>query len=219
MCRTTTSGFTLLELLLVIALIGVLAAFVVPDFGTVTQAERLGESAYRIESLVAMCRAEAMNESRVYRIIIELDGTMRVRQQVDPLLAPHLFNPLRTSWHRTQVLLEGVWVEAVQLLPLGPPPIQIIDEELAFPEMEIEPLPIQEFEYPILIDFDPDGSCPSLRWVLRDVRGRGLLMTLDGRLGRVTTEDWELVPPDQLERPEPIEVEEEEIYDAEDFKQ
>lgn len=221
MRRNLQPGFTLLELVMVVALIGLLAAFMWPAFGTASRAEHLRESARRLQTLVAMCRAEAMNQARDYRITIRLDGSVRATRQVHPLEAPHLHVPIRAGWAQTVPLLDDVWVEAIQILPEGPPPIQIIDERIEFPEMEIEPVLLDEFDESIKIDFPPDGSCKSLRWVLRDTRGRALLLTLDGRLGRVAVEDWESIPADDVERPEPLpDDEDEELleYDEEDFE-
>jgi type II secretion system protein H len=213
-------GFTLLEVLLVIVLLGTLAAFAWPSFSGAAQSEKLRESARRMEALIAMCRAEAMNESRRYRLRIERDGTVKLRAQADPMYAPHLFLKVRAGWAQTRVLLDDVWVEAVQLLPEGPPPIYIVDDQLEFPEMEIEPVPIEEYEAPIDLYFDPDGAVASLRWVLRDVHGDALLLTLDGRLGRVAVSRWPSVPPDDVVRPEPLEEEEEEEIDfnVEDYR-
>jgi prepilin-type N-terminal cleavage/methylation domain-containing protein len=139
MRRQTGRAFTLLEVLLVIVLLGVLFAFAWPDFAAATEGERLKESAQRMRALIAMCRAEAMNETVCYRIKIRLDGGVRVHRQADALLAPQLYITPRAGWARQDMLLEDVWVEAVQDLPEGPPPIQIIDEKLEFPEMAIEP--------------------------------------------------------------------------------
>jgi prepilin-type N-terminal cleavage/methylation domain-containing protein len=211
-------GFTLLELILVMTLIGLLAVFAWPEFDRTYESEQLHESARRFRSLVAMCRAEAMNEGRTYRIELREDGTLQVRQQVDPVLAPHAYNPVRKGWIRTDVLLPEVWIDGLQELPEGPPPIMIIDDDLAFPEMEIEPIPIDEFERPVLLDFQPDGTCRSMRIFLRDVTGRALLLTLDGRVGRVLIEDWEPLEPDEVQRPEPLEEEEVEFFEAEDFE-
>lgn len=220
MRRPRQHAFTLVELLLVIALIGVLVAFAWPQFATAEQAEHLRESARRMEALLAMCRAEAMNNARTYRVAIRPDGSVRVQRQFDPLYAPHLFVAVDEYWSEGATLLEDVWVEGVELLPEGPPPYQIIDQELILPEMEVVPTPIEEFEREVAIDFLPDGSCPSLRWVLRDTQGRALLQTLDGRLGRVQTSDWEHVAPEDAVRPEPVEEEDEQPeYDLEDFKQ
>lgn len=199
---------------MVIALIGVLAAFAWPNFAGAEKSEQLRESARRVQSLVAMCRAEAMNDARRYRIRVRTDGSLRVEQQVDPLEAPHVYARVRSSWSQTAVLLSSVWVEAVQPLPDGPPPLLIVDEKLKLPEMEIKPALLAEFEETpddLCINFEPDGSCNSVRWVLRDERGLGLLVTLDGRLGRVTTEEWEAVDAEDVERPPAVEEEEEEV--------
>lgn len=220
MRRYLERGFTLLELLLAITLLGILVAFAWPSFSSVQRSEHLGESARRMSAMVAMCRAEAMNEGCRYRVKIRLDGSVRVQRQLDPIIAPHRYVTVRAGWMQTHPLLDDVWVERVQILPEGPPPILIVDDLLEFPEMEIDPLPIEELDEALSIDFEPDGSCNSLRWVLRDERGRGLLMTLDGRLGRVTIEEWESVQPEDLVRPEPLpdDEEEEEDYDLEDYR-
>ncbi|MBU0641321.1 MAG: prepilin-type N-terminal cleavage/methylation domain-containing protein [Planctomycetes bacterium] len=210
-------AFTLLELLLVIVLVGVLAAFAWPNLGTAARAEELEESARRIKALTAMCRAQAMNESRRYRITIRLDGTLKTTRQHDPLTAPHEYIRVRAGWARIKPILDEVWVEAVLPLPEGPPPILLEkdetvvvgDEILEFDDMDLEPLLLEDFDEPIEIDFELDGSCSSLRWILRDTFGRGLQMTLDGRLGRTDVAPVESLPRDQVQRPEREPVEDE----------
>jgi prepilin-type N-terminal cleavage/methylation domain-containing protein len=218
MTRHTRRGFTLLELLMVITLLGLLAVFAFPDLHTASRSEHLRESAQRIRALVAMCRAEAMNEMTRYRIMVRPDGTLRVRCQADALKAPHLYITPRVDWARTVILLEDVFVEGLQLLPEGPPPIRIVNEKLQFPQTELVFTPVEELERPMLVDFDPDGTCNSLRLVLRDVRGHGLLLTLDGRVGRLLTEDWTPVLPEDVHRPALLEEEDEPKYKAEDFE-
>jgi prepilin-type N-terminal cleavage/methylation domain-containing protein len=229
---TTRSGFTLLELLLVIGLIGLLAAFAWPEFSNAARAERLIESARRMETLVAMCRAEAMNEGRQYRIEVAIDGSVGLRRQLDPVLAPHIFERFTSGWAQTEPLLDNVWIEAVQILEEGPLPVHIIDEELQLPELELDVVltPVEEFQCDdcpdptvppdLWITFKPDGSCNALRWLLRDTQGRARLQTLDARLGRVNTEAWQSLDPDEVLRPEPLEdvEEDEEQYDLEDFE-
>ena len=217
MHRSRQRGFTLLEMLLVVVLLGVIAAFAWPDFSSSKQAAHLEESARRLRSVISMCRAEAMNEARRYRVEVRLDGSIRMSRQLDPLKAPHIQVRVGAGWARLAKLQPDVWVEAVQVLPEGPPPILIVDEELRFPEMEIEPILVAELEEPVAIEFAPDGSTNSLRLILRDERGNAALVTLDGRLGRVKIESWPSVPADDVQRPEPIDAEEDELPDASEF--
>ncbi len=196
-------AFTLVEVLLVVALLGVLALFAFAEFGNTERAEHVKESARRMQALVAMCRAEAMNEARAYRVLILADGSLRVECQSDPL-QPEDYVPPAVDWARSPVLLEDVWVEAVQVLPEGPPPIRIVDEQIEFTETEYDFVDVTAFEQPPAIEFEPGGMSSSLRWVLRDEQGRGLLLTLDGRLGRVRVADWDAIRPDEVRRPEPV---------------
>lgn len=217
--RTARQAFTLLEVLLVVALLGLLAAFVLPDFTTAATAEHLKESAHRLRALAAMCRAEAMNATCRHRILIRADGSVRVRRQADPLKAPHLYITPREDWAQSEVLLPDVWIEAVQLLPEGPSPIRIVDDQLEFPETELDPVMVEELERPIEINFEPDGTSNSLRWVLRDAGGNALLVTLDGRLGRVTVEPWNRAT-GEVRRPPvlPPEADQEDEYNPEDYR-
>jgi len=216
--RSRRTAFTLLEVLMVLAIFGLVLAFAWPDFSGTRQAEELKESARRLEALVAMCRAEAMNQSTAYRVEFRRDGTVRARRQLDALKAPQIYVPVAESWARTPALLEKVWIEAVQVLPEGPPPVYVIDDQLELPEMEVTLTPVGEMDADVAIDFEPDGSCPSLRWVLRDERGYALLLTLEGRLGRVLVEDWNAVESSEAQRPTALPEEEEPNYDVTDYE-
>jgi prepilin-type N-terminal cleavage/methylation domain-containing protein len=202
-------GFTLVELLLVISLLAVLAMVLWPNFDSVSRSRQLDESTGRMRSLVAMCRAEAMNQSRMYRVAIHPDGTLKVEQQVHPIRAPQLYGRVRSDWVRLAILLDSVWVESVTPLPEGPPPVLLDDEVVEYEDrgydydLELEPIPMEEYDGPVLIEFRPDGTSTSLRWVLREQQGRGVEMTLDGRLGRISVVPVEPLDPESVERPEP----------------
>jgi prepilin-type N-terminal cleavage/methylation domain-containing protein len=223
-------AFTLLEVLLVIALLGFLASFLWPVFGDVGSSRQLDESVERMKSLVAMCRAQAMNESRCYRLTFRLDGSIKLTRQLDPFDAPHIYVRVRDDWAATPCLLEQVWVESVLPLAEGPPPLLVEDDYIEFfdeEDLELELIRVDELEEPFELDFLPDGSSASMRWVLRHEQGHGMQVTLDGRLGRMDFEPAERIVEEEVERPPPLpedELEEEETlededqYDLEDFR-
>lgn len=179
--------------MIVIAIIGAIAAMAWPSlFGAVGR-ENLDESARRIKTAVCMCRAQAMNEARNYRISFLQDGRLRVSRQRDALLAADQYEAVRDSWVTYPLTLDDVWVAELQPMPLGPPPINVEDNLIEFPPENESLTRIEALEQPYHLDFEPDGSSQSARFVLRDKRGRGLKVTLDGRLGRVTMEPVETV--------------------------
>ncbi len=216
------SALTLLEVLIVVVLIGLLVAFAWPNFGAAGRAGQLEESVRRFKAVVNLCRAEAMNQARRYRLSIRLDGTLRVSRQGDALQAPDEYYRVRANWAETPVLLDDVWIEGVLALPYGPPPIYIENEDIVFTEEEdgeLEVPLIEDLDEEVAVDFEPDGTCDSIRWTLRDALGRGVQLTLDGRIGRIQVEPLPRIPEDELERPErePIDDEQDEEEEPEDF--
>lgn len=216
---TQLRGLTLMEVVLVIFLLGMMTALVWPDFDVFARQEQLNESVRRMRTMIAMCRAQAMNQARGYRITIRLDGTIRVTKQIAPLDFPELYAKPREDWSETRVLLDGVWVESLMPLPEGPPPMEVDDDLVEFPELEEEPIFIEELELPFVIEFRPDGTCTSLRWTLREDTGRGIQLTLDGRVGRVAWEEVERLDPEEVIKPEPIPPEDYELAAEETAEQ
>ena len=121
--RHRATGFTLLELVLVIALLCVMAGYVMPSFMSSLHAEALPTSARDLRSLIYLVRAEAMLEGKRYRICFpdpeELEaeyGEEYLRFRHQPLIekedlpieAPGQFFPVRANWAREPVLHERV---------------------------------------------------------------------------------------------------------------
>lgn len=200
-CRRR-SGFTLVEILLVVVILAVIAAMFIPNYFEFEQSRRLPESADRLSMLVALCRAEAMNSGRRHRMRFDLDGQVLIGRQVDPVTAPHQYESPSDGWDESPYLLQDVWVEAVQPLPDGPAPILVDNDEIELTELEGEPVSLAEMDQPVDLYFEPDGSSGSIRWVMRALDGRAVGLMLDGRLGRVTQEERDSVPAEDVVRPE-----------------
>lgn len=214
-------GLTLIEVLLVIVIIGLLVLVATPEWSDARSHRHLQEASERFRAMVSMCRAQAMNQTRVYRLEFRLDGTIRPRVQFDPLDHPESFVLIDADWGRTPILFDDTWVADLLALPDGPPPIIIEQEDEldyeTYEEEEFEPLPIEEFDEPVYVDIQPDGTCDSLRFVIRDQKGRGMELTLDGRTGRVNWYEVESEDPESLIRPEPF-TEQEEEEELEELK-
>lgn len=206
--RPRTTGFTLLEVLLVIVVVGLLMAIAIPDWTAAQAAQRLDESVERFETLVAMCRASAINDGRGYRIVFRPDGSIRVMRQRDAFEFPDEYVLHESTWARRPVLLEDVWVSSVLPLPDGLPPEYMEDEDIGYEildEEEYELIPIEDLDEAVQLDFAPNGQTDSFWWVLRATSGRGVQLVLDGRLGRVDAFEVEYLPDEFIEPPEPLE--------------
>jgi prepilin-type N-terminal cleavage/methylation domain-containing protein len=204
-------AFTLIEVLLSLVILSVVVSVFWMSYDGMRHQEDLPESVRRIRSAVAMCRAKAMEEGRRYRMRIHRDGTIDLTRQLDPMIAPHLFGHIRNDWAYEALLLDDVWVESVQPMPDGPPPIGVVDDQLELTKYDIEePIAVGELEAPLEIWFEPDGTSTSARWTLRHAAGPAIRMLLDGRVGRITTDQ----PPEtdkddrKPERPQAISAEE-----------
>lgn len=195
-------AFTLMEVLLVLLLLGIISIFVWPDFGQAHRSEEIEESLVRTKALFGMCRAESMNEARRYRITFGRDGDIRATRQRDPLSAANQYDLVEAEWAQTDVVLPEVFVEAVQKLPEGPPPLLIESDKISKSELAEDPPLVDQLDEPVYIEFGPDGTCESICWVFRDTLGRGRRVIVDGRLGRFELEDVPLLAPEQVKRPE-----------------
>ncbi|MHC4444168.1 MAG: pilus assembly FimT family protein [Planctomycetota bacterium] len=203
MCRR---AYTLVEVLLVIALMGLIAVFVFPNLGVDIKRRSLVESADRLRSLIIMTHARAMQDGLKYRIQfpgtadpddpqydpdIDIPQTTKqpiVERQKDPLDAPDQFEPFRADWKDQQILQEGT--RCVAVLP-GQPNFEVtMQSEIAGPSISRD----DKSTFVSLI-FHPDGTTESwITFVLTDLPvdidvrerhvGRILNVIVDGRTGQ-----------------------------------
>jgi prepilin-type N-terminal cleavage/methylation domain-containing protein len=114
-------GFTLVEVLVVIALLGLVATLAVPLFHTDTPQQVMQRSCERLASLMAMCRAQAMLNGHPVRLTWQAPqddpkGQMLpvVTHEADPVEAPGEFKPMAASWANEAVVQKNVQVRLVQ---------------------------------------------------------------------------------------------------------
>lgn len=119
-------GYTLLEVLLVILLVGVILAFWYPDLNAHWKSKALWESADQLRSLILMAQAQAMQEGVRYRI--EFPGTPDpndefadeevetpfetkqpiVKRQNEPIKNPEQLDEFHAPWTDRKFLEDGV---------------------------------------------------------------------------------------------------------------
>ncbi|HKX63345.1 MAG TPA: prepilin-type N-terminal cleavage/methylation domain-containing protein [Verrucomicrobiae bacterium] len=120
--RRCSSGFSLVELLLAVALILILLGAVVFNFSSLQQNAELDEGATQLESLIRYARAHAANSGRKVRLTFEEDagdgllvplGNFAVSWEPDPLRQPDQFQPLLETTDIVNSILDVVSIENV----------------------------------------------------------------------------------------------------------
>lgn len=174
-------GLTLLELVLVMALLVILAGVVVLNVGTWRRAGRLEEGVERFQTVLRMAGAEAAATGRRLRLAFDEEtGRCSVLWEPDPLSEPQQFTKYsRCSW--------------VTRIPNGL--VRVVRSELtgssAYRTLRVQ-MGREETEDNSLqpVTFYPDGSSDSAVFELVDAGGsesRLAVIQLDG-VNRVTTE-------------------------------
>lgn len=168
--RSSLRSFTLMEVLLVVALLALLAGLIMPNFLGQLEGGRLDTSAERMRTLLSLTRSHAAFDGKRYRIrfaredeIEELGRQPIIEREDDPVEEPEIFVPVDDYWVRGETLQKGVWCAQVRL---GKPSLEDdwltgeISEERAEEEFEDE----DPLFPPLLID--PDGTCEWVTFVL-----------------------------------------------------
>ncbi len=124
--RDTGAGFTLVELLLTVALLVLLLGAVVYNFSGLQRGAPLDEGVNQVEALIRFARAHAAYSGRQVQITFEEEagdglavslGNLGVFWEPDPVVRPGIFEPLREAEEFVRgihdlIIIEGVrWVE------------------------------------------------------------------------------------------------------------
>lgn len=186
--RAAGGGFSLVELLLAVALIGLLLGAVAFNFATLQRGARLEEGANQVEALLRYARAHAAATGHRVRINFEEDvgegllvplGNLSVTWEPDPLARPGVFEPLAEAAPYVDAVLDGISIElvrpmidgSIESVPPGPPAFASTgladgagdlagDKQSGMAATDsVEPL--AAFAFPP-ITFQPDGSSDSV---------------------------------------------------------
>jgi prepilin-type N-terminal cleavage/methylation domain-containing protein len=173
-------AFTLVEILLTLALLGLIIAFVFPELGGDIGRRSLSESADRLRSLVLMAHADAMHSGLKYRI--EFPGTPdpldphadktvavptetqqpTVKRQSDALSNPDTYGDFEAAWKSQPILQEGT--RCVAVMP-GRPSFEVDESQpISGPSIAQENETIF-----VPLTLGPDGTCDWVTFVLTDL--------------------------------------------------
>jgi len=71
----TVKGFTLVELMVTIAVLGIIAAIAVPSLATMVESSRASSQVNLYRDMLTLARAEAINRGAVVRVVQLADGS------------------------------------------------------------------------------------------------------------------------------------------------
>jgi prepilin-type N-terminal cleavage/methylation domain-containing protein len=165
--RGTDRGFTLLELLLVVALVLMLTSAMVFNFSTLLRGNQLEEGTTRLETLMRFARAQAANSGRKVQLVFSAESTntpaattgeVRATWEPDPLGQPGCFADLaEAQWH-VQEINDLVQVESVKLVDANTACPATDSPEEDFEDDSTNGVPAKALAP---ITFYPDGSSDS----------------------------------------------------------
>lgn len=223
--RATGTGFTLIELVLTVALLLLLVGAAVFNFNSAQRGSQLDEGAGQLESLFRYARAQAASTGRLVRVSfggdaeVTASGTntalpaagIQVVWEPDPLGAPGTFQPLREAAPFTDRLNEMVQFRPVVTLEVGLDGLTTTnpaDSALPPSGAEAKAMAASPDEaaltHPRPIVFYPDGSSDSRELILVSLDQedrRQLQLSLTGITGTVRRK-W-LTPEGEPETSEP----------------
>ncbi len=173
--RQPGAAFTLIELILVVALVSLLLGAVAFNFGTLARGQSLEEGASQFEALLRLSRANAATSGRPVLLALlpstnspaSADGSnslaLAVLSQPDPLRQPDRFQSIPS----TQLLLEQL-ASLIRLeIPL-PARTDQSDRSDQTDQSDASPSPSSPRSSPLtpILIFNPDGSSDAADFIL-----------------------------------------------------
>lgn len=185
--RSLDRGFTLIEMLLAVAMIAMLAGVLAFTVFDGPSRRYLDEGAMRIETLLRMARADAANQGRMFQLTFTEDGLYHIAWEALPLEEPGVFTPYDAAvWARNPPTDWVRWTHVVR------------DESDTYrpaTQVNVETNVSQETRgsqaaTPWPITFFPNGSCDSALIELRSTDltdPRRAIVEVDGINGLFTS--------------------------------
>ena len=202
--RDTGAGFTLVELLLAVALVVLLVSAVVFNFSGLQRGASLDEGVSQMESLIRFARAHAASSGRQVHITFEEDigegllvplGNLRVLWEPDPVHRPGVFEPLIEMKENASRLADLISIEGVRIVDGDSFAPASLDSSEPFGESSSVRVTFPP------IAFLPDGSSDSAEIVLAsrsDDDTRRIAVRLQGITGSIrrqlVTEELKAAP-------------------------
>lgn len=171
--RLARAGFTLIEIMVVVIILGIIAGVMIPNLGGSIDSTRLETASGRIAELLDYCYNAAVATGRVHGVIFSPDGR---QYKVVVETPPDAENP-----ESDQPTLEPVKLPGMIESPL-PDGIKLA-EAAAFEE---DLLTTEEGEVRVL--FFPDGTTEFANLTLSDDKGAKRVVKLNGLSGTISVE-------------------------------
>ncbi len=160
---SSPAGFTLIEVLVVIALLALLAGMAIPLIRGDTPQQQMGASTQRLASLMAMCRAQAMLNGHPVHLTWQAGpndpkGLLLpvVTHEADPIASPGAYKCMAASWATDPIVQKNVQIRLVQL---GDFNLASLTKTQGRFELPVDPS-VQ------MVEFRPDGTADSAVFVL-----------------------------------------------------
>jgi prepilin-type N-terminal cleavage/methylation domain-containing protein len=172
-------GFTLVEVLLAVALMSLFTGAAIVSFGTIGQGAELNLGAVRFEGMLRFARAEAANSGRRVRVSIVPDSPVatappitnqasqiRLAWEPKPFDQPEVFEDLPPSQWGADHLTDNIAIQTVRLIDPNDTASAIPTTNTLATADEIEAPQASQATAPPAITFNPDGSSDSAEIVL-----------------------------------------------------